>query len=181
MRVQVRACWHLDDTPAQRRKFVNTMSRPNSGNRSGYMAAGAPSGGPPDHSYQAHARSGAHSVRCTRCDTVLCQTAWPITSAVCQGMRRSERTAQFCEQLPCIVQLAKLTVGVVQMQQEAMDAPESQLEARLFGQGAAADAQHAQAPESNYQNFYRRPHERRQGKAMVPSNISFQRSHVTLG
>jgi hypothetical protein len=34
-------------------------------------------------------------------------------------------------------------------------------------------------PEAN--NFYRRPHERRQGKAMVPSNISFQRSHVEFG
>jgi hypothetical protein len=34
---------------------------------------------------------------------------------------------------------------------------------------------------SPYTNFYRRPTDRRQGKAMVASNISFQRSHVQLG
>jgi hypothetical protein len=34
---------------------------------------------------------------------------------------------------------------------------------------------------SVYDNFYRRPTERKTGRAMVPSNISFQRSHVYFG
>jgi hypothetical protein len=59
--VQVRSCWHLEDTPEQRRRYITAASRPNSGHQSGLRSEVANSAG--EHQRMAEHRTGTQLVR----------------------------------------------------------------------------------------------------------------------